>query len=350
MRAIVVDAPGGRDVLSLRDVPEPQATDNNVVIRVHSCGVCFHDVVTRNGTLKAGVRMPLILGHEIAGTVAATGPRVRHFKPGDRVATVQRYHICGACEHCRTGFEPLCEDRKFLGDWGMVGGYAEYVAVEDDNVAHVPENVPLDQASIVACTLGTVYNAMRDVANVKAGETVLITGAGGGLGVHAVQLARLQGARVIAQTTSAKKADLLRELGAHHVVVGERGADFSGEVRALTNGRGVDVAVDNVGSLQFQSTRKSIAVRGRWLLIGQLNGDFVPFNPAQLFLKNVSMLSATSTTRKQLTECLGLVSSGAIRMIVDAALPLHQAQEAHRLVEAGAVTGRIVLQPGAPSP
>lgn len=347
MRAIVVDAPGGRDVLSLRDVPEPEATDNNVVIRVHSCGVCFHDVVTRNGTLKQGVKMPLILGHEIAGTVAAIGPRVRHFKPGDRVATVQRYHICGACDHCRTGFEPLCDDRKFLGDYGMVGGYAEYVAVEDDNIAHVPENVPLDQASIVACTLGTVYNAMRDVTTVRPGESVLITGAGGGLGVHAVQLARMQGATVIAQTTSEKKADLLRELGAHHVVVQERGADFSGEVRSLTNGRGVDVAVDNVGSLQFQPTRKSIATRGRWLLIGQLNGDFVPFNPAQLFLKNVSMLSATSTTRKQLTECLGLVSSGSIRMIVDAALPLEQAQEAHFRVEAGSVTGRIVLQPGA---
>lgn len=350
MRAIVVDAPGGRDVLSLRDVAEPDATDNNVVIRVHSCGVCFHDIVTRNGTLKQGVKMPLILGHEIAGTVAAVGPRVRHFKPGDRVATVQRYQICGACEHCRTGFEPLCDDKKFLGDYGMVGGYAEYVAVEDDNVAHVPDTVALDHASIVACTLGTVYNAMRDVGNVKAGETVLVTGAGGGLGVHAVQLARVQGARVIAQTTSPKKADLLRDLGAHHVVVQERGADFSAEVRSLTGGRGVDVAVDNVGSLQFQPTRKSIATRGRWLLIGQLTGDFVPFNPAQLFLKNVSMLSATSTTRKQLTECLGLVASGAIRMIVDATMPLEQAAEAHRLVEAGAVTGRIVLQPGAPSP
>lgn len=350
MRAIVVDAPGGRDVLSLRDVPDPPAMDSNVVIRVHSCGICFHDIVTRNGTLKAGVKMPLILGHEIAGTVAGVGPRVRDFKPGNRVATVQRYHICGTCDHCRAGFEPLCADRKFLGDWGMVGGYAEYVAVEDDNVAHVPDNVPLDQASVVACTLGTVYNAMREVANIKVGETVLITGAGGGLGVHAVQLARLQGARVIAQTTSPRKADMLRALGAHHVVVQGRGADFSSEVRALTNGRGVDVVADNVGSLQFQPTRKSIAVRGRWLMIGQLNGEFVPFNPAQLFLKSVSMLSATSTTRRQLIACLDLVSSGAIRMIVDSALPLHQAREAHRLVEAGAVTGRIVLQPGVASP
>src|SRR5690606_10958194 len=182
------------------------------------------------------------------------------FKPGDRVATAQRYHICGACSFCRTGRETLCEDRKFLGDYGMVGGYAEYVAVEDDNVALVPDGVALDEASIVACTIGTVFNAMRDVGNIQAGETVLITGSGGGLGMHAIQLARLQGARVIAQTTSPKKAERLRELGAHEVVVHERGEDFSKQVRALTGGRGVDVAVDNVGNLMFNAIRRSIAV------------------------------------------------------------------------------------------
>ena len=345
MKAMVVDAPGDLDVLSWRTIPDPVADGKNVVIKVHSCGVCFHDIVTRNGTLKAGVKMPVILGHEIAGTVVATGPLVRGFKPGDRVATAQRYHICGACEFCRTGYEPLCEDRKFLGDWGLVGGYAEYVAVEDDNVALVPDGVPLDQASIVACTLGTVFNAMLDVGNVRAGETVLVTGSGGGLGVHAIQLARLQGARVIAQTTSPAKADMLRDLGAHEVVVHARGEDFSTQVRALTNGRGVDVAMDNVGSVLFNPTRKSIAVRGRWLLIGQLTGDFVPFNPAQLFLKNISMLSATSTTRAQLVHCLDLVATGAIEPVIGAHMPLRQAREAHRMVEAGAVTGRIVLQP-----
>lgn len=345
MKAIVVEAPGDLDVLALRTLPDPVAKGKDVVIKVHSCGVCFHDIVTRNGTLKAGIKMPVILGHEIAGTVVEIGPLVRNFRVGDRVATVQRYHICGVCTHCRSGFEPLCEDRKFLGDWGLVGGYADYVAVEDDNVSLVPDGVPLDQASIVACTIGTIYNAMRDVAGVKAGETVLVTGSGGGLGVHAVQFARFQGARVIAQTTSPHKADLLRDLGAHDVVVHQRGDDFSAQVRALTKGRGVDVAVDNVGSLLFNPTRKSIAVRGRWILIGQLNGDFVPFNPAQLFLKNISMLSATSTTRDQLVRCLDLVAAGAIKPVLAAAMPLEQAAEAHRLVEAGAVTGRIVLQP-----
>ena len=347
MKAIVVETPGGVDVLQPRVVPDPVAGPQDVVIKVDSCGVCFHDIVTRNGTLKAGVKMPLILGHEIAGTVVEVGDRVAKFRPGDRVATTQRYHICGSCQHCRTGYEPLCEDRKFLGDYGLVGGYAEYVAVEDDNVALVPANVPLDEASIVACTIGTIVNAMREVGRVSAGETVLVTGSGGGLGMHSIQFAKLQGARVIAQTTSPRKVERLRELGADEVVLHERGADFSDQVRKLTRGQGVDAVVDNVGSLLFQPIRKSLAVRGRWILVGQLTGDFVPFNPAQLFLKNISMLSATSTTRRQLEQCLEMVSRGGIKPCVDQRLPLTEARRAHELVEAGAVAGRIVLQPGA---
>ncbi len=346
MKAMVVETPGGVDVLQYREVEDPIANRKDVIIKVDSCGVCYHDVVTRNGTLKMGVKMPLILGHEISGTVVEVGEDVTDFKPGDRIATAQRYHICGHCSQCRTGHETLCDDRKFLGDYGMVGGYAEYVAVEHDNIALVPEGVSLGEASIVACTIGTIFNAMRDVGNVRAGETVLITGSGGGLGMAAVQFAKAQGARVIAQTTSAAKSEQLRELGADEVVAHARGEDFSGEVRRLTGGRGVDVAVDNVGNLLFQPIRKSIAVGGRWLMIGQLTGDFVPFNPAQLFLKNISLLAATSTTRDQLRQCLDMVARGDIRPIVSERLPLSEARRAHQLVEAGAVSGRILLQPG----
>jgi NADPH:quinone reductase-like Zn-dependent oxidoreductase len=241
----------------------------------------------------------------------------------------------------------LCPERKFLGDYGLVGGYGEYVAVEDDNVALVPDGVSLDKASIVACTVGTILNAIREVGHLQPGERALVTGAGGGLGMHAIQLARLAGAHVVAVTTSPEKAAEIRALGAHDVIVAERGGDFSAAVKAATGGEGVDVAIDNVGSPVFEPTRRSIAVGGRWLLIGQLTGQFVPFNPAQLFLKNVSMLSATSTTRQQLIDCLQMVARGQIVPIVSRSLPLERAAEAHRLVESGKAVGRIVLTPTA---
>ena len=345
MKAMVVRAPGGPEVLQMETIADPVAGPKDVVIKVDACGVCFHDIVTRNGTLKAGVQMPCILGHEISGIVVDTGRDVRGFRPGDRVATVQRYHICGACRHCRMGRETLCPDRKFTGDAGLVGGYAEYVAIEDDNVALVPEGVALQDASIVACAVGTILNAMREVGRLAAGESALVTGSGGGLGMHAVQLARLAGAFVIAQTTSPGKAEQIRALGAHEVIVHARGEDFSGAVRRATGGAGVDVAIDNVGSQLFDSVRRSMGIGGRWILIGQLTGQFVPFNPAQLFLKNVSMLSATSTTRRQLEDCLALVARGAIKPIVSLALPLAEAAQAHALMEAGKAAGRIVLRP-----
>jgi D-arabinose 1-dehydrogenase-like Zn-dependent alcohol dehydrogenase len=345
MKAVVVRAPGGTEALLHETVDDPSPGPKDVLIEVDSCGVCFHDIVTRNGTLQAGVTMPLILGHEIAGRVVAVGKEVPGFKPGDCVATAQRYHICGHCTFCRTGREPLCPERKFLGDCGLVGGYAEYVCVEHDNVALVPDGVPLEGASFAACAIGTILNAIREVGAVRVGESVLVTGAGGGLGVHAIQLARSAGAYVIAQTTSPAKAELLAGLGAHEVVVHERGEDFSPRVKALTGGRGVDVAVDNVGTPLFAPTRRSMAVGGRWIMIGQLTGDFVPFNPAQLFLKNVSLLSATSTTRRQLEECLALIARGQVKPVVGHSLPLSQAAEAHRLMERGAAAGRVVLHP-----
>jgi NADPH:quinone reductase-like Zn-dependent oxidoreductase len=163
--------------------------------------------------------------------------------------------------------------------------------------------------------------------------------------MHAVQLAHLAGALVIAQTTSPDKAERLRALGAHHVVVHRRGEDFSPEVKRLTGGRGVDVLIDNVGTPLFEPMRRSLGIAGRWILIGQLTGEFIPFNPAQLFLKNQSMLSVTSTSRNQLEDTLALMSRGAVQAVITQTLPLEEAAEAHRLVEAGRAAGRIVLKP-----
>ena len=228
---------------------------------------------------------------------------------------------------------------------GLNGGYAELVCVEQDNVVAVPDGIPLDVASIVACTVGTELNAIRDVACVKAGERVLVNGAGGGLGIHGVQVAHTSGAEVIAVTSSPGKVEMIHEAGADHVVLYERGEDFSAKVRTLTGGEGVDVAVDNVGSATFDAMRRSLGQRGRWIFIGQLSGDFVRLNPAQLFLRGISIHSAQSTNRRQLVDCLELVRRGLVRPVISAELPLERAADAHRLAEKAAPTGRILLKP-----
>lgn len=345
MKAVVVNKAGGLDALTYTDIPDPQPQGHELVLKVHSCGVCFHDVLTRNGTLKAGVRLPCVLGHEVAGTVVELGAQVKGFKLGDRVATTQRSYICGHCRFCRSGFEPLCAQRVFLGDVGLVGGYAQYLAISSDCIAQVPDGVDLDHAAVAACAVGTVLNAVRDVGRVQMGETVLITGAGGGLGLHAIQLACLVGARVLAQTTSVDKVELIRKMGAHEVVLHKRGAPFAPLVRDMTQGQGADVIIDNVGTVLFEDMRKSLAIQGRWLMIGQLTGDFVPFNPAQFFLKNQSLLSVTSTSRSQLEDVLTLMQRGQVTPVIERKLPLIEAAQAHQAVEAGRTTGRWLLSP-----
>jgi len=186
---------------------------------------------------------------------------------------------------------------------------------------------------------------VRDVGRVRLGERVLVTGAGGGLGLHGVQLSRLAGAFTIAVTTTAAKAARIREAGADEVVVVERGEDFSREVRRITDGQGVDAAIDNVGSLVFESVRRSMADGGRIVLVGQLTGEFLTINPAQLFLRNISILSAKAVSRSQLADALDLVARGRIKPAVEGVYPLDAAAETHRLVEAGLSMGRLVLKP-----
>jgi D-arabinose 1-dehydrogenase-like Zn-dependent alcohol dehydrogenase len=345
MKAVVQRTTGGVDVLTMEDVATPRPRAREVLVKIAACGVCSHDVVVRNGTMKAGVAMPLIPGHEIAGVVEDLGAEVTTVRRGERVATTQRYHVCGMCRFCRGGLEPLCAERRFLGDHELIGGYAEYVAVEQDQVVRIPDGVSDEQAAIAACGIGTALNAVRDVGRVSIGDGVLVTGAGGGVGVHGVQLARLAGARVIAQTSSADKEALLRSLGADHVLVTARGEDFSKRVKALTGGEGVDVVVDCIGTVAFDAMRRSLAVNGRWVLVGQLTGDFVPFNPAELFLRNQSMLSVHSTTRKQLEDVLALIARGVVKPVIGGVHPLSEIRDVHARVERGGVAGRLVVRP-----
>jgi NADPH:quinone reductase-like Zn-dependent oxidoreductase len=183
------------------------------------------------------------------------------------------------------------------------------------------------------------------VAAVQPGDRVLVSGAGGGLGIHGVQLARLCGGTVIAVTTSEAKAEIIREAGAHEVIVCGRGEDFSPKVIAATGGDGVDVVIDNVGSVLFEPTRRSLGMGARWVFIGQLTGDFVRLNPAQIFMKDVTIRSAKSTSRRQLEDALGLVARGAVKPVITDVLPLEAAAEAHRIVESGRSVGRVLLRP-----
>jgi len=340
MRAIVLRTNGDPSVLRLEeDWPEPVAEPGDAILAVGAVGVPYHDIVERNGTLRPGHGLPKVLGNEIAGTVTSIGSEVRSVSIGDRVCTTG-FHTCGACKYCRTGRETACQSRRVV-----TGGYAERVAVPASALVAIPEGIDFATACMLGSSTAVALGALRDVAGVKLGETVLVTGASGGVGLPALEIARAAGARTIGVTRSAGKSAAIREAGADEVIVAGDGVDFSREVKALTDGIGVDVVVDTVGSRVFTPAFKSLGITGRYLMIGQLFREEISINPAHILFKCATIHGITNARRDQLADTVSLVARGLIHPRVARTFPLHEAASAHALVESGTLIGRVVLIP-----
>ena len=187
-------------------------------------------------------------------------------------------------------------------------------------------------------------HAIREVGRVKAGDAVLITGAGGGLGIHGVQLAKLSGAFVVALTSTTGKEAAIRNAGADEVVTIARGERFDEKLRAIT-AAGFDVICDNVGEPVFASCFRTLAIGGRYVVVGQLNDRSISFNPAWLLLRNTSLLGSNSSTRKELDDVVKLVDRGRVKPVLDRTMSLDEAAAAHRRVMSAEATGRVVLIP-----
>lgn len=343
MNAIRLKAFGPPDALQLEQIEPPRPGAGEVLIGVKACGVCYLDVIVRSG-MRSRAKLPLTLGHEIAGVVAEAGPGTKIFKSGDRVASTYRI-ACGYCRYCRGGHGEICDHRQGVGEH-RDGGYAEFVALPESVVAAVPDAVPFEKACVCGCVVGAVFNGVVKSAKVRPGETVVVTGAGGGVGTHAVQISRLAGAHVIAITSSADKADRIRGLGAHDVVVVERGQEWSTEVKKRTDGRGAEVVIESVGSATFPSSFRALAKGGRLVFVGEISGQPAQFNAALMIYKEAWFTGAQSANAEELTQVLNLVAAGGIQPVIGQVLPLAEAARAHQLLAEQTNFGRIVLSVG----
>jgi len=344
MEAVVLRAFGESDNLRLESVPEPSCGPGEVLLRVRACGVCYHDVINRRGHLPR-TSVPAILGHEVAGEVVAVGPGVTGWRAGDRAATLQRLS-CGLCHTCRSGRPTLCKrDARFFGE-EIPGGYASLMAAPVAGLGRVPVGLPWEAAATACCTTGTAVHVVRSRGRVRLGETVLVTGASGGVGLSAVQLARLDGARVIAVTSSPSKVEALEAAGAHEVIVSP-GLDFAAEARRRTGGDGVQVVLEIVGSATFAQSLRAVAPGGRVVVVGNLVTRDVAVNPGLVIVKELEIIGAFATDQVELEQALQLTASRVIRPFISEALPLADAAVAHARLEQRGVAGRIVLVPRA---
>jgi acryloyl-coenzyme A reductase len=339
MKAVLLRQFGPAANLRVEEIPTPEPGPNEVLIRVHACGVCFHDVINRRGNLPR-TRLPAVLGHEICGEVVALGNEVRRLSLGDRVASLQRVN-CGSCHFCVDGRPTLCRNGAVFFGEEIAGGYAEYVSSPEHVLGRVPANVPSAEAAVVACTLGTAVHVLCNRARLQPGQTVLITGASGGVGVHAFQLARLLGARVIAVTSSPPKVERLHSLGAQDVICAPD-LQFSRQVKGLT-GEGADVVVEVVGSSTMDQSLHALRNGGKLVVVGNVASGSAGLNPGLIILKELEVIGSFATNMGELDYALDLVSNGRIRMVLADEAPLFEATRAHELLESRAVTGRIVL-------
>jgi NADPH:quinone reductase-like Zn-dependent oxidoreductase len=340
MRAAVFSEFGGPDVLRIEEVTRPEPGAGEVLIRVGASAMNHLDVWVRRG-LPIETTMPHIGGSDIAGTVESLGPDVTGVKVGTRVV-VDPSVSCGACEWCLQGEEPLCDTYRILGEH-MQGGFAEFVVVPARNLFAIPSSWSFENAAAVPLPFLTAWRALMTRAALQAGESVLITGASGGVSTAAIQIAKYAGANVFA-VTSSPYVERVRALGAD-VVYDRTSTEWARALQADTKKRGVDVILDSVGAGIWQQNLRSLARGGRMVIYGGTAGPKVEIDVRALFWKQTSILGSTMASRTEFEAAMRHVFAGDFTAVVDSVLPLQDVRIAHERIESGDVFGKIVLAP-----
>lgn len=341
MRAVVVREHGGLDKLLIEDRPVPEPGRHQVRVKIAAIGLNHLDIWVRRGVPGHEFPLPLITSSDGAGTVDALGEGVSDIAVGDAVIVLSGLS-CGTCEFCQASRDHLCPDYGILGE-SVDGCCAEYIVVRDRDVVPKPANLDFPAAASFSLSFQTAWSMLRR-AELRAGETVLVHGAGSGVGSAAVQIASFLGAEVIATAGTDAKCQAALELGARHAICYEQ-QDFVDGVRKLRGPAGVDVVFEHVGAATFDGSIRCLARGGRLVTCGATTGGAVQLNLHRLFFKNLSLIGNTMGTREDVLEVIRLVGIGALRPVVDRVLPMAEVRNAHELLESRRVFGKIVLTP-----
>lgn len=331
MKAIRYHEFGEVDVLKYEDVPEPELGDDEVLVRVKAASLNHLDLRLRSGKSPRPVDLPHIGGVDIAGDVERTGKNVKDLAPGTRVVIDPAV---------KTPKGPMVIGVNFYG------GFAEYVKVPAPNAVPIPDEVSYDDASALPICYVTAWYGLFDRGGMQQGETVLVHAAGSGTGSAAVQIAKEGGAFVIATAGSDEKLEKVRKLGAD-ATINYNTADFSEEVKKITDNKGVDLIFDQIGASVWENNLKSLKMKGRLLLIGVVGGGQTTFNFGPVIVKDLSVLGVTvfNAPRGNLINVINLVSLGRLSPVIDKRFPLSEAAAAQKMLEDRSQFGKVILNP-----
>lgn len=324
MKTIGFEQFGGPEVLAVKQVERPQPKEQEVIVEVKAIGVNYADTARREGKYVVPTNLPYIPGSEVAGVVAETGSAVTSVQKGDHVVA-------------------LIES----------GGYAEAVAIDERLLIPVPDGVSFEQAVALPLQGLSAYHILKTMGRLAPGESVLIHAAAGGVGAIAVQLAKLFGAgQIIATASTEEKLEHARQMGATDLV-NYTEAGWEGKVRELTDGKGVDVALEMVGGEVFNKTLTCLARFGRLVIFGAASGEQAVFAPAQLMKRNQSVIGFflpqimrnPALLQSSLQELLGYMKEDSLELTIGGTYPLAQAADVHRLLQGRKTIGKLVLTP-----
>ena len=341
MKALLLRAPD--TAFELAELPDPAPGPGEAVARVLACGAGLTIQHVKAGRAKA--RFPLVVGHEITGEIVALGAGAGGVRVGDAV-TAFFYLFCGHCRWCLSSLEPLCDNSGGYVGRDCDGGYAEYLKLPARLFIRLPEGLDWRshpaEIGVVTDALATPYKVLSR-ARIKAGETVAVFGAGGGLGIHQLMMAKWAGARVVAVDTKRGKFDACRKAGADEVVDASQGR-VAEQLLDLTRGQGIDVAVDYVSSTAtLEAAAKALGRRGRLVTLGGAGQKF-SLDAREMLAKEQEVLGSRYVTRREVIEALDLVARREVWPVVTDVRPLEEAEALHGRLERGEVIGRAALR------
>jgi NADPH:quinone reductase-like Zn-dependent oxidoreductase len=340
MKAIRFHRHGGPEVLSYEDVPDPEPAPGEVIVRVRACALNHLDLWGRRGLPGITIPMPHIPGSDVAGEVAfGNGLDV----PAGRRVMLQPGVSCGHCTACVSGRDTDCPDYEVLGYRNHPGGCAEYVKVPVQNLVSIPDEIDFVHAAAFPLTFLTAWHMLMTRARMKRGEDVLVLAAGSGVGQAAIQIAALHGARVFATAGTDEKLEQARSLGASELIHHHQ-QDIAEEIKRITNRRGVDIVIEQVGEATWAKSVRSLARGGRLVTCGATTGANGTLNLNALFSKHLSILGSYMGTKGELMRVARFFFAGQLMPVVDRTFPLHEAADAHRRLEESEQFGKIVLE------
>lgn len=342
MKAVRLHQPGSVEHYIYEDAPDPAAGPGQVLVRVRAVALNHLEAWATKMPAAAAYDRPRILGADVAGVVEAVGAGVSSASTGQQVM-LHPGVSCGVCERCLDGTDNLCATYHLLGQ-GRDGGMAELVAVPAANVLSMPSNLTFEEAASIPLVFTTALHMILTRAHLRYGETVLVNAAGSGVGVAAIQIAKLHGARVIASAGSDAKIEKARQLGADDCI-NYTTHDLAEEARRLTGGKGVDMVVENVGATIMEKSIRALARNGRVVTCGATAGNDATWNVTRFFLAQQTIYGSFMGTKAELLHYAPCFADGRLKPVVDAVYPLKDAREAVSRMLHREQFGKVVLVP-----